>query len=159
MVLQFARTMAEDLLKQHNLDTKNWTFGGFDNAKTRLGVCIYRRRNVTKTIQLSKICTENRTEHQVKMTILHEIAHALDYENRGRSGHDYTWKQLCLSIGGDGQTCNDLDEETRKQIYKYNAVCPNHGTIGGWTRKPKNIDRGRTFKCKKCGSRIVVIEN
>lgn len=36
--------------------------------------------------------------HHIEMTVLHEIAHAL----LPNQGHTKTWKDLCISIGGDG---------------------------------------------------------
>ena len=94
-----------------------------------------------------------RTDDEVKNTILHEIAHALDFCIRGKSAHDYIWKSIAIEIGCDGKRCYDVNEEVKEKLYKYVAICPIHGIVGGWTRKPKELGVRR---CRKCGSPITI---
>lgn len=133
-----------------NLIDRGWKFKGFDRSTRRLGICFMNK----KEIGLSKIQTSNRVEDGVKNTILHEIAHSLDYEIRGDSDHSYIWKNIAKQIGCSGERCTDLSSESsyKKPEYKYLAVCPIHGVLGGWNRKPKS-----NKICKKCHS-VVKIE-
>lgn len=92
--------LALHLMKKHNLVAEGWTFG-FDNAKTRCGVCDF----TNKIIKLSKHYVKDPTIswRNVQNTILHEIAHVIaGYE----AGHGNTWKRIAASIGCDGSTCN-----------------------------------------------------
>jgi len=141
--------------KSINLRSLGWKFGGFDRASRRGGVC----RGYRKEIGLSKKLTELRTDKNTKNTILHEIAHALDFAYRGISNHDRVWKAIAIEIGCSGERCFSLSEElsnssvsVAKKIYKYLDICPVHGEIGGWTRKPKDGKR----ICKKCKSEIKI---
>jgi predicted SprT family Zn-dependent metalloprotease len=132
-----------------NLKEKGWSFSGFDSAVRRAGVC----RGGRKVIGLSKLMSQVRSDDEVKNTILHEVAHALDFAIRGRSAHDAVWKSIAKEIGCDGKRCYETNEEIKTQVYKYVAVCPIHGVIGGWTRKPK---MNGVRRCKTCGSPITI---
>ena len=93
-----------------------------------------------KVVELSTKLVEINDEARVRMTILHEIAHAL---TEGHN-HDEVWRRKCLEIGGDGERCysyhNTNTIERKRKIYQ--AFCPEHG------------DRGRFYKRvnRACGS-------
>ena len=141
-----------NLMEKHNIS--NWSFG-FDRAVKRLGHCIWMKngRKVRK-ITLSRVMTESRSEKEVENTMLHEIAHAIDYETRGFSSHDNIWKEIALSIGCDGQRTNKVDKKIVKNNYKWLAICSEHGVLGGWQRKPKD-----NKICKKCGNKVKIKKN
>jgi predicted SprT family Zn-dependent metalloprotease len=90
----------------------------FNNRKTSLGT--WRRRRGITTIFLSRIMVVNNNKERVLNTILHEIAHELDYRKRGRTNHDIHWKSIAWSIGCDGERCHDfipiekINEEIKK---------------------------------------------
>jgi predicted SprT family Zn-dependent metalloprotease len=90
-----AEKLATQLMHQHGLD--GWQFK-WDRATKRLGSCNYTRKRIT----LSPHQTKNRKEHEVKDTILHEIAHAL---LPPRTGHGKLWKAKCVQIGARPQRC------------------------------------------------------
>lgn len=101
---------ANFLLFKHGLINEkrhvyNWVFK-WDNSKRRLGLCNYRYH----VISLSKKLTPLRSIKEIENTILHEIAHALDFENRGKSEHDKDWQEIALSIGCNGQRCGTISE-------------------------------------------------
>ena len=56
---------------------------------------------------------------------LHEIAHGLDYKNRGYSNHDSEWKRVARSIGCSGERCSSGSGVDKSQFMKWVATCPN----------------------------------
>ena len=90
-----AAKLARSLMDKHGITS--WTFK-FDSANIRFGCCDWEK----KTISLSLNMTAANSVHDVKETILHEIAHALV----GRKhGHDFAWKMKCLEIGCPCKRC------------------------------------------------------
>jgi hypothetical protein len=98
------RTLMEELGRRHagrSLQDLGWTFS-FDRARTRLGLCTWRRgRAVVKRISLSRPLAERLGWDVMHDVARHEIAHALDYEARGRSAHDAAWKTWAVRCGAD----------------------------------------------------------
>lgn len=66
-------------------DKKNSSFGWADN----------RKKKVVVNWHLHK----NSPEHYIVDTMLHEIAHAVDFCQRGRSDHSAKWKAIAEEIG------------------------------------------------------------
>jgi len=113
MDLISAKTLAEELLKEHELLA--WHFC-FDTARVRFGSCRYH----TKTITLSKTLTQLNTEKIVKGVILHEIAHALV---GARCGHGRKWKAKMEELGEKPERCFSAEQVEMPQG-KYTAICP-----------------------------------
>jgi predicted SprT family Zn-dependent metalloprotease len=107
MNLDHAEIRAIDALREHGLIERGWSFK-FDQAPRRFGYCNWR----TKTIQLSSRLTKLNDEHHVYETILHEVAHALDAENRGHSNHDGQCVRIAQSIGCTGRRCYGAEVNT-----------------------------------------------
>lgn len=159
MELQQARQLFNTLINKnwvvkghsYNLYSLGWSFSGFDKSVRRLGVCKTRR----KLIGLSERMTMLRTAEEVENTIVHEIAHALDTEIRGHSNHDWHWQSVAREIGHTGERLSEVSEEVRQNAYNWLGVCPTHGVIGGWVRKPSNSG----FRCRRCKCNIEIIPN
>lgn len=66
----------------------------------------HRTRNFHRiTYSLSHI--QNNVDDMVDNTVPHEIAHFVCRVYQiGNMRHDRAWKQVCLRLGGDGQTCS-----------------------------------------------------
>lgn len=92
MNLVTAQAKALVLMNKHGLS--DWTFQ-WDRKKKGFGYC----RPSTKTISLSANLTQLNGEEEVTDTILHEIAHALDWVRNKKMGHDWSWKKICIEIG------------------------------------------------------------
>ena len=78
----------------------------------------------------------------------HEIAHALDYETRGRSAHDAVWKALAARCGADPTATYDgplPDDGTSRLV----AVCPACGFSRPFHRTPT-----RAYACPTCTPRV-----
>lgn len=87
-----AQAKALVLMNKHGLS--DWTFQ-WDRRKKGFGFC----RPGSKLISLSANLVSLNDEAQVTDTILHEIAHALDWVRNRKMGHDWSWKRICVEIG------------------------------------------------------------
>ena len=114
MELNSAESLARQLMKEHGLT--DWHFR-WSSALEQYGSCSHR----TKPISLSKRLTPLCEEHQVRDTILHEIAHALVDHWRN---HDEVWRAMALQIGCSGKRNGKYGTKAMLQ-YEYGAVCKN----------------------------------
>jgi predicted SprT family Zn-dependent metalloprotease len=144
MELIKAENLARKLMNENNL--YGWGFA-FSRGRRALGLCRIKSSglNLNKTIQLSKYMVLKLDDSEIKDTILHEIAHAIQWDKSGYLSHDNEWKEILISIGGSGERTADIDRN--KIDYKYVGVCSKCGKeVGGWMRMPK-----RNFLHKNCG--------
>ncbi len=130
-----------------NLSKKDWTFS-FNERRRALGLCSPR----SKTIYLSQWFIENgsRETSMWVNTMIHEIAHAINYHLGGR-GHDRQWRNIFISLGGNGQrTSGDIkfQDLIENPVSKYTTICPN-GHTSPSHKKSKAISNGRR-SCGKC---------
>ena len=139
MLLREAKELAVQLMSEHGLLDQGWHFK-FDSARSRAGVCMYRK----KVIGLSRYLTKAMSDEKVKDTILHEIAHALV---GGRHGHDRVWQAKAIEIGCNGLRCYDVSEVDQSLMpqSKYTMSCPTCGKEAAVHRRPK-----RRKSCGKC---------
>ena len=114
--LKESEKLATRLMKKWGLTEEGWTFG-WDYCKTSFGMTRYTKLQIT----LSKYLTSVSTIEEVKDTILHEIAHALSYEDNGHTGHGRNWKKWCLIVGASpnrlGPVILDKDRLKVKQLH------------------------------------------
>ena len=141
-----AETLALLYMEEHGILDKFKFF--FEDCKSSLGRCHYGK---IKKITLSRRYVEQNEEALVEDTILHEIAHALDYLERGYSSHDKHWKKICVRIGADPQRCKE-DVDFPEDHYKYSTTCC--GTTYGRHRKSN-----RFYICPKCRKRLNYVKN
>ena len=142
MKLEKARNIALKLMRQHGVS--DYTFK-WDRAVRRFG-CHNGR---LKTLSLSRPMTEHESnEKRVINTILHEIAHALDYRKRGKSNHDSELKRVAVSIGCSGETCSSVSGVDKSQFMKWVATCPSCEREVYYARKTK-VDKACGGCCKK----------
>ena len=83
-------------------------------------------------------------------TMVHEIAHAINYMLGGRN-HDWQWKDIFITLGGNGKrTSSDavFSKLIEKPISKYTTVCPN-GHEKPRHKFSKSVAEGR-IACGKC---------
>lgn len=122
------------------LQDRGWTFH-FDRAKRRLGVCRGARREISLSAHLvARNGLAHRDEQGVQVVddvIRHEIAHAIDFERRGRSDHGRTWQAICRRVGAEPSRTYEggsLDVVPGKYV----ARCPACGAEQPYYRRPKN---------------------
>jgi len=135
------------LKKTHSL--VGWSLV-FDKAKRRLGVCKYKHKHVGVSSFMLK--DPKTSEHQVKNTLLHEIAHALVGKEHS---HDAVWKAKAVSIGCDGSRCGRGFESTPKPYeIRCKSGCWSVGrfrwqALGDVLKRP----------CTKCGGSLEYLFN
>ncbi len=143
MELKEAEILCRSLMARHGLFKHGYDFKwnsryngfGFHNGRKRI-------------ISLSRRLVALNNEEEVKDTILHEIAHALDfirngfqyrYSNYKRMIHDDTWKAICEEIGCKPRRCYTSKEVVSpKRPNKYKLIhLPTEKVVKYSKRKPK----------------------
>ena len=124
-----------------NIAKEGYTFK-FDKASRRFGRASYRN----KTISLSRpICEANlNNAGEIINTILHEVAHILEYLRHRTTGHGYAWQSIARSIGCDGERYYNSSTVIQPES-KYSLVCPGCSKKVAIFRKPK-----RSRSCGIC---------
>ena len=144
-----ARTLAlMDLLGREHagcpLADLGWTFR-WDRARRRLGLCTWKRAGrLVKTVSLSRPLAESLGWAVMEDVARHEIAHALDFETRGRSAHDAAWKAWARRCGSDPTAAYDgpiPDDDSSRLV----ASCPACGFERAFHRTPT-----RAYLCPTC---------
>lgn len=126
------------------LQALGWTFR-FDRAQRRLGLCAWKKsgRHIRR-VSLSGPLAVRLGWDVMEDVARHEIAHALDYEARGRSAHDAAWKAWARRCGADPTATYDgpvpCDGSSR-----YAATCPRCGWSRPFFRAPT-----RAYACPAC---------
>ena len=149
MELNRVRDIALKLLKKHNL--RDWTFkwGTLDSMRIRDKYVLARCDYTLKNIILSRELTEHETNiDRLTNTILHEIAHAIDFDRRNMSNHDKVWQKIAKSIGCMGNKCGDISGVNMKKVAKWIAECPTCHKKFFTHIKPKT-----KMSCASCGGK------
>lgn len=115
-------TVGEEHLGQ-TLQSLGWTLR-FDRARRRLGVCHWEHSGRRlRILSLSRFYSVRIGWTELEDVVRHEIAHAIDYETRGKSDHGPVWKSIARRVGADptrlyeGADVADVDS-------KYVGQCP-----------------------------------
>ncbi|MGX5682098.1 SprT-like domain-containing protein [Schumannella luteola] len=133
--LMRVRTWASALISLHLDDS--WSFG-FDNAKTRAGLCNY----TTKRISVSRYLAARYEDDEIHQVLLHEVAHAMA---GNRAGHGPKWKSIARSIGYEGKRLHD--GAVAEELAPWVGTCP-AGHVVHRYRRPT-----RPLSCAKCSRR------
>jgi predicted SprT family Zn-dependent metalloprotease len=130
------RDYAKVLFQQYGL--VNWYFG-YMKAKTTAGYCCWTRKEIT----LSKHLVEFNNVVEINDTLLHEIAHAIDFIDRGTSDHSPRWVAIALAIGCNGKRCYSKEDKTMPEG-KHLYSCPN------CKREVRYHKRAKVRACGQC---------
>ena len=132
------------------LKQEQWTFR-FSRAKTQLGVTQHRDKYIT----VSRVLAQNGLSRDaISDTIRHEIAHAIDYEMRGETGHGPKWKALAKKCGANPERTTDLPEEVSPP-YRWHRWCPScEIVVGKYYRRPTS-DK---YVCKSCRGELDIVK-
>lgn len=125
--------LANSLMEENGLIANGWHFD-LDRATRRFGATYHGHRKIT----MSKALILLNDEKTVKLTILHEIAHAL--VGRGH-GHDTVWKAKARELGHSGDRCYSAEVKTPPK--KFTGTCP---SCGGTIHQNRRT-RGACAKC------------
>lgn len=124
------------------LQERGWSFG-FNNTKRSLGMCRYNKWKGVKQILLSTHWVNLNGVEAMEDTIRHEIAHAVDFERRGRSAHDDVWKGIAVEVGARPERCGGQGMVKPERRYKlYCKACGK--TYGSKDR----LTKGRYWLCR-----------
>lgn len=150
MDIKKAEKLALQLMDEFGL-LPEWWFK-FDNAKRRFGRCGYSRGK--KWIQLSRPLTRLNGREQVEDTIRHEIAHALDIEDRGRSNHSWRWVKWARRVGAKPERCYSASEVKTPEA-PYYLHCP---ACERFYPRHRKANTSRLYSCSCSGSRANSID-
>ena len=111
---------------------------------------------VNHAMEFSDVLMSHASPEERFDTVAHELAHLLDYELRGRSGHDRTWRAIHHSMGGNGKRCHNLDKSSLPLNNRPYKVTNNYtGEVKYYRQKEidrlivtigcENIDRPGTY--------------
>jgi len=109
----------------------------FDNCRTRAGVCDFHKARLS----FSRHLVARAKPHEMRNTILHEIAHALAGP---RHGHDAQWRRIALRIGCDGRRCHDMQLAKPRWLYCCSGGC--------WQERRFKRSAAGGRACKACGA-------
>lgn len=141
MPLDLIESYADDMFRQYGLHEQGWTFG-FEVTVSRGGVCDY----TNKQIRMSVSYCLKADAHDIRDTVLHEMAHALVGPGHN---HDRVWRAMARSIGCSGDvTTNVRIRESKLSKYVGSCDCSN-----AWTRN-RLTKRARRVICSECKSSI-----
>lgn len=136
--LDRVRRWADALIDLH-LD-RSWTFG-FDNAKTRAGLCNYTEKRIT----VSRYLAAKYEDDEIHQVLLHEVAHAIAGT---RAGHGPKWKAVASELGYEGKRLHG--GAIADELAPWIGTCP-AGHVHYRYRKPT-----RPLACGKCSRRFDV---
>lgn len=136
-----ADRMGRELIRHHTGTGElkpGWEFG-FNLNRVRGAVCWFDGRR----IEVSVSYCHRETPARVKITIIHEITHAIVGHDHG---HDPIWTATNLRLGGDGKRCHEVEHTPPRWV----GLC---GCGKNWQRH-RLSRRLRLGICTKCRGRI-----
>jgi predicted SprT family Zn-dependent metalloprotease len=135
--LDRVRRWADALIALH-LDPAVWSFG-FDNAKTRAGLCNYTEKRIT----VSRYLASRYEDDEIHQVLLHEVAHAMA---GNRAGHGPRWRSIAIAIGYEGKRLHS--GAIADELAPWVGLCPS-GHAHYRYRKPT-----RQMSCGACSRRF-----
>lgn len=155
MKITDALSLARSLVNQHGFDDIHVTTSKTKNA---LGRCFFQFGKPVR-IDLSSYWVNHLDEHEIRDTILHEIAHAIAGH---KAGHGAQWKAVARQIGANPNRLADLpkdiSEKFNEQHSNYVAICNNCDKHVYFNRLGKNWRHG-VYRCAKCKGQFAVYNN
>ena len=88
-------------------------------------------------------------------TLLHELAHVIDFMLRGRSNHDSTWKSIASHVGATPEACKEMSKELREKTQKYKWDCSNDSCSFFTTFNRRKKGHISQYRCPHCHSDLV----
>lgn len=122
--------------QEFNLADLGWTFE-YNTRKRAAGLCSFRN----KTIYLSKYLLKQNLDKSAEFenTLRHELAHAIDFEMRGKSDHSNIWKAIARQVLCTAERCYSSQVIQTKVATKYTLICDTCGTERASHRKKKRL--------------------
>jgi len=135
------KAIAKSALKTHasgaHWPVDEWDVEFNNDISRTLGRAKCRERIIELSASLF-IDHEDKVSKEVLVDIvLHEVAHALDFEDRGTSGHDEAWKSWARKVGANPNRTTELPKEARKAMAKWKRECPECSWACYYDGKPR----------------------
>ena len=137
--------MGREFLDQFGLE--HWAFG-VSNTKRAIATCHISKQKIV----FSKVFM-NMDYKEIKDTILHEIAHALDWERNRKAWHGHTWKAICREIGARPRASKAVANV--KIDYKYDLTCEKCGNVVGRAHRKSSS----SYRHVGCGGDVIFHKN
>ena len=150
-IIQAKRILREELDKHELYHVEARMNGRLTSA---FGRYKYHRLSSYKVVELSTKLVEINDEERVRLTILHEVAHALTEGH----GHDNVWKAKLLEIGGDGKRCysssdtNTIERTRSSKLYKLECQECGADKFGRYRRRMNG------YVHPNCGGKLISVE-
>ena len=127
-------------------------------------VTINHLSNKVEKVEFAAVLLDSNNDAEIMDTIKHELAHVLAFLFDGQNhGHDSTWKNIFLSLGGSGDVHFSQKEffgEDVDKAYKYTAYCSKCGKfIQGFARAGKVVKQPQLYKTKCCRAIVKIKQN
>ena len=106
---------------------------------------------------------EKAYDDTINVTVPHEVAHIVAYNLYGTFGHDFYWKSMMRKLGLPPTRTHDIDVDKigarlrNVRRVEYKCSCRTH-QIGMNVHKKIQL-LGRNFTCKKCKTRISLVQS
>ena len=140
------RTWAHALIDLHLDDS--WSFG-FDNARTRAGLCNYTHKRIT----VSRHLAARFDDDEIHQVLLHEVAHALAGT---RAGHGPQWKAVAADLGYVGKRTHDGG--VAEELAPWVGTCPAGHVVHRYRRPTKPVSCGRCSRRFDVGNLIAWVK-
>lgn len=98
-------------------------------------------------IGMDRLIEEGMDEDFGEDVVLHELAHCIDYIERGESGHGRKWKATARKVGADPTRTCDLPKKLKGLIATWKRVCTNCEKEIFYYKKPHSK---KTHACPDC---------
>ncbi|WP_196138507.1 SprT-like domain-containing protein [Aliikangiella sp. G2MR2-5] len=138
--IELAKGLIDNLGKDYPF-LKDWRIK-LDSAKRRAGAC----KPVVKEITISRHHIEHNSFLIVKDTILHEIAHAINYELNKDISHGPNWKTIAKLIGATPKATGLFDIPEAPWLLV--SVCSKTKTLKLIARRYRRRKNIRNFHLK-----------
>jgi predicted SprT family Zn-dependent metalloprotease len=153
-------TKAEEIVDSLGYVTPKYSYT-VDQQKRAAGTCNFTRKRISISSEVAKY----HSEEKILNTCVHELLHALAWENFGCSGHTGVWKQLARKINNIyhmniRRTYKATETQTQARIKnaKYIITCTKCGQIITRSRSCKLTNHLNLFRCK-CGGNFKIQKN
>jgi SprT protein len=103
-------------------------------------------------IRFNLAIAERHPEEFIERTVPHEVAHALDFLQRGTTDHGKNWKKLCRMLGmKEVSRCHSYELEGIVKGFDYHCACKNYILS---TVRHNRILKGTKYTCKQCKTQL-----
>lgn len=144
MFLGDAEHMANYWMEHYGLFDLGWKFIFMNGRKQLHGRCSPRK----KQVKLVRAYVEWNDEDTVKDTILHEIAHALDWVRNKNASHGPTWIAICFEVECRPYEFHNDTEQIKEGVVGSCWACD----YEYWKRnRMPSKSSGTTWHCPNCG--------